>query len=295
MSISTHDSCNIASMTGYGRFTGETALGRVTVEVRSLNHRHLDVIVRSPRSLMHLEPEIKGLVRDLVSRGKVEIFLVLEDRLPDLEIDSERALEVARALGSIASAIGDRVRLEHILTAGDIVKAGEIEIDEGIASGIIETVKRALENMVQHRLSEGRALAEDLVSRVSDLTGITGKIEMKAPEASGRARLNITRFLEEMELGERMEPQRLEMEVAMMAQRADITEEILRLRTHQESFREILSGGGVIGRRLDFLIQEIHREINTIGSKSAMGEISQMVVDFKTELEKIREQVQNIE
>jgi uncharacterized protein (TIGR00255 family) len=116
-----------------------------------------------------------------------------------------------------------------------------------------------------------------------------------APEAPLRARQNITQFLADLDLGERVEPQRLEMEVAMLAQRSDIAEEITRLRTHQGSFRETLSGGGVIGRRLDFLIQEIQREINTIGSKSGVPEISERVVDFKTELEKVREQVQNIE
>jgi len=282
-------------MTGYGRSTGETAFGRITVEVRSLNHRHLDVMVRAPRSVMHLDPEIRKMVRERVSRGKVEVFLVLEDRPLDFVIDTDRALDVAKALENVAVSIGDKVRLEHILAAGEIVQTSEREIDEDITSVILQTASQALGSMVEHRHDEGKALAQDLVSRMEDLNTISNGIEEMAPEAPLRARENIIKFLADLDLGERVEPQRLEVEVAMMAQRSDIAEEITRLRTHQDSFREALSGGGVIGRRLDFMIQEIQREINTIGSKSGIPEISQRVVDFKTELEKVREQVQNIE
>ena len=282
-------------MTGYGRDTGETAFGRITVEVRSLNHRHLDVMVRAPRGVMHLDPEIRKMVRERVSRGKVEVFLVLEDRPLDFVIDADRALDVAKALETVAVSIGDKVRLEHILAAGEIVQTSEREVDEEITSIVLKTAGQALGRMVEHRHDEGKSLAQDLLSRMDDLTTISNGIEEMAPEAPLRARENIIKFLADLDLGERVEPQRLEVEVAMLAQRSDIAEEITRLQTHQDSFREALSGGGVIGRRLDFLIQEIQREINTIGSKSGIPEISEWVVDFKTGLEKVREQVQNIE
>ncbi|MCK5352092.1 YicC family protein [bacterium] len=295
MSRASKDKGGVASMTGYGRDTGETAYGRITVEVRSLNHRHLDVMVRAPRTVMHLDPEIRKMVRERVSRGKVEVFLVLEDRPLEFVIDADRALDVAKALENVAASIGDKVRLEHILAAGEIVQTSEREVDEEITSIVLKTAGKALGRMVEHRRDEGKALAQDLVPRMDDLTTISNGIEEMAPEAPLRARQNITKFLADLDLGERMEPQRLEMEVAILAQRSDIAEEITRLRTHQDSFREALSGGGVIGRRLDFLIQEIQREINTIGSKSGIPEISERVVDFKTGLEKVREQVQNIE
>jgi len=282
-------------MTGYGRSTGETAFGRITVEVRSLNHRHLDMMVRVPRTLMHLDPEIRNMVRDRVSRGKVEVFLTLEDRPLDFVIDVERALAVARTLDNVASSIGDKVRLEHVLAAGEIVQTSEREVDEEIISVVVQTADQALGNMVDHRQEEGKALAKDLLSRMDELSEIYSNIEDLAPEAALKARQNMNQFLEDLDLGERVDPQRLEVEIAMLAQRSDIAEEITRLRTHQDSFREALSGGGVVGRRLDFLIQEIQREINTIGSKSGIPEISERVVDFKTGLEKIREQVQNIE
>ncbi len=295
MSRKSKDERIVASMTGYGRATGETDSGRVTVEVRSLNHRHLDTMVRVPRSMMHLDPEIRSMVRKRVSRGKVEVFLTLEDRPLDFDIDLDRAMEVAKALENLATAIGDKVCLEHILAVGEIVQTREREIDEEITSIILQTADQALEEMVEHRRVEGMALARDLLSRMDELTAISDGIEEMAPDAPDRARRNISQYLADLDLGERVEPQRLEMEVAMLAQRSDIAEEIIRLRTHQDSFREALSSGGVIGRRLDFLIQEIQREINTIGSKSGIPEISEWVVDFKTGLEKVREQVQNIE
>ena len=285
----------VASMTGYGRSTGESDSGRITVEVRSLNHRHLDVMVRGPRCVVHLDPEIRNMAREYVSRGKVEIFLTLEDRPLKFVIDTERALDVARSLESVASAIGDKVRLDHILAAGEIVQTSEGEIGEAVKTVILHTASLAFAKMVEHRHEEGMALARDLGSRMNELNTITTRIEEMAPEVPGRARQNMVQFLADLDLSEKVEPQRLEMEVAMLAQRSDISEEIIRLRTHQESFREAISKGGVIGRRLDFLIQEIQREINTIGSKSGLAEISRWVVDFKTGLEKVREQVQNIE
>ncbi len=295
MSIASKNKSGVASMTGYGRSTGEAVFGRITVEVRSLNHRHLDMIIRAPRSVMHLDPEIRNMVRECVSRGKVEVFLVLEDRPLDFVIDTDRALNVAKSLETVANAIGDKVRLEHILAAGEIVQTSERVVDKEITSVILQAAGQALGNMVEHRHEEGTALAQDLVSRMKELTKISNGIEELAPDVPKRARQNIIQFLADLDLGERVEPQRLEVEIAMLAQRSDITEEVIRLRTHQDSFRQALSGGGVIGRRLDFLIQEIQREINTIGSKSGLPEISERVVDFKTGLEKVREQVQNIE
>lgn len=282
-------------MTGYGRATGETTVGRITVEVRSLNHRHLDVMLRSPRSMMHMDPEIRSMVRERISRGKVELYIILEDRPPEFSIDEDRALEIARSLEKVAVSIGDTVRLEHVLAAAEITKTSEKEMDRDIGLVVLETASIALGKMVEHRLEEGKALSEDLVQRMDELKVISAGIVKIAPEVPERIRQNIQQFLSDLELGDRVEPQRLEMEVAMLAQKSDIAEEITRLTTHQDSFMETLCGGGVIGRRLDFLIQEIQREVNTIGSKSGMPEISRKVVDFKTGLEKIREQVQNIE
>lgn len=285
----------IASMTGYGRSTGESPLGRVTVEIRSLNHRYLDVSVRVPRTLMLLDPEIRSLVRDRVSRGKVEVFVTLEEQPQDLAIDTARALKIAGSLQEVAGNIGDTVRLEHILMAGEVITSREVEAGPEVASVVLSTVGSALDSLVAHRVLEGQALARDIKGRAEELESITDRIEGLAPEVTERVRQQAGRFLSELDLGEHVDPQRLEAEVALLSQRSDISEEITRLKAHLASFSVTLSTGGVAGRRLDFLVQEIQREVNTIGSKSSHPAISELVVDFKTSLEKIREQAQNIE
>ncbi len=282
-------------MTGYGRAAGETPSGRVTVEVRSLNHRYLDMGVRAPRGAMAVDPDIRSLVRKRVSRGKVEVFVNLEERPREYAVDTERALEMAKALEVVARALGDTVRLEHLLMSGEIFPQGESELGEDSLSAIVQTADKALESMVRHRLREGASLAKDLTGRVEGLAKLVVKVGEAAPRVTERVRQNMQRFLEDLDLGENVDPARLEVEIAMAAQRSDITEEMTRLRTHIDAFKEAVALGGVVGRRLDFLIQEIQREINTIGSKSGLPEISEIVVQFKTDLEKVREQVQNIE
>lgn len=295
MSLREERTAAVSSMTGYGRATGETPVGRVTVEVRSLNHRHLDSVIRTPRGLMHLDPGIRNMVREGVSRGKVEVFITLEEGPADMTINTEAALRVARALEPIAGSLGDNVRLEHVIAAGEIFQVREREFDPEVTAAVVRTVGDALGKMANHRLQEGKVLSEDLLARMKDLRGLVSAIRDLAPEVAVRARKNMEQFLADIDMGDRVEPQRLETEIAMLAQRADITEEITRLGAHQDSFEEALAAGGVVGRRLDFLVQEMHREINTIGSKSGLPDISEMVVRFKTGLEKVREQVQNIE
>ncbi|MDF1536026.1 MAG: YicC family protein [bacterium] len=282
-------------MTGYGRATGETPSGRVTVEVRSLNHRYLDMGVKAPRTAMVIDSEIRSLVRKKVSRGKVEIFVTLEERPREYAVDTERALEMAKALEGVARALGDTVRLEHLIMAGEIVPQGESEFGEDSLASIVDTADMALDSMVEHRLREGASLAVDLTVRIDDLSRLVEKVGEAAPKVTERTRQNMQQFLDALDLGEKVDPTRLEVEVALAAQRSDIAEEMTRLRTHMDAFKEAVAAGGVIGRRLDFLVQEIQREINTIGSKSGLPEISEVVVGFKTDLEKVREQVQNIE
>lgn len=285
----------IASMTGYGRATGETPSGRVTVEVRSLNHRYLDMGVRAPRTAMIVDPDIRSVVRKKVSRGKVEVFVTLEERPREYAVDIEKAKEMAKALQEVASELGDTVKLEHLLMSGEIVPQGESEMGEDSLASITETASQAIDSMVAHRLREGASLSTDLMERVDSLAGLVERVGDLAPEVTGRIRTNMQQFLDELDLREKADPSRLEVEIALAAQRSDIAEEMTRLRTHIEAFRASISKGGVVGRRLDFLVQEIQREINTIGSKSGLPEISEIVVQFKTDLEKVREQVQNIE
>ncbi len=286
---------SIASMTGYGRSLGESPAGRVTVEVRSLNHRYLEISVRAPKGILFLEPEIRNLVRQRLSRGKVELFISYESNAPDFEIDLNRASEAAKALRGIAEMVGDAVRLEHLLAAGQIVTAKEVEIPEETVQTIIEAVAEALDRMLSHRRTEGKALALDLASRMENLENQVPHISGLAGEVPDRVRRQIESFLEKVHISNKVDPQRLEAEIAILAQKSDVTEEITRLKTHMAAFRTALLSEDPVGRRMDFLLQEMQREINTIGSKSSHPVISGLVVDFKTEMEKIREQVQNLE
>ena len=185
-------------MTGYGRATGETAVGRITVEVRSLNHRHLDVMLRAPRGMMHMDPEIRNMVRERVSRGKVEMYLILEDRLPEFYIDTDRAVEIAGSLEKIAVSIGDTVRLEHILAAAEITKTSEKEIGSDTSAVVLETARLALERLVEHRFEEGKALSGDLKQRMAWLKDITDDIARVAPEVPERVRQNMRQFLTDL-------------------------------------------------------------------------------------------------
>ena len=285
----------VLSMTGYGRAAGEFPWGRVTVEVRSLNHRYLEIAVRSPKGIFFLEPEVRRLVRDRVSRGKVEVFLSCESTAPDFRIDRKRAGEVAQGLADLASMVGDTVRLEHILAVGEITNTREMEIPGEMSQAILDTLAEALDRMLSHRRTEGQALGSDLVSRIGELEGKVSRIEGLAPQVPDRVRRQLESFLESVNTGSQIDPQRLEAEIAILAQKSDVTEEITRLKTHLAAFRMALSFESAVGRRMDFLLQEMQREINTIGSKSSHPDISGIVVDFKTDMEKVREQIQNIE
>ena len=264
----------VASMTGYGRSSGESPAGRVTVEVRSLNHRYLEISVRAPKGIMFLEPEIRNLVRERFSRGKVELFISHGCDAPDFDIDLGRAGEVAKALREVAGIVGDTVRLEHLLAAGQILNARDPEIPEEMSQTILKTVAEALDRMLAHRRTEGKLLAMDLASRMEDLEDKVLRITGLAREVPDRVRRQMESFLENGRMSSIVDPQRLEAEIAMLAQKSDVTEEITRLNAHMGAFRTALSSGDPVGRRMDFLLQEMQREINTIGSKSSQHSLA---------------------
>jgi len=288
-------SSTINSMTGYGRAVTESSKGAVSVEIRSLNHRFLDVSIRAPKEFLYMDPDLRKTARELLSRGKVEIFISLTGKQSNLVVDVDRAAEAADCLARIAEVVGDQVRLDHVLAVGDIVRSGDIDDPESKADMIMEATREALDRLIQHRDKEGKALALDLFNRITYLKELKVQVENLAGTAPDRARKNITDYLRKIDLGVKVDPQRLEAEVALLAQRADVSEEITRLQTHLDSLEDNLNAGGVVGRRIDFFLQEIQREVNTIGSKTGLAEISSLVVEFKSELEKIREQAANIE
>ena len=218
----------------------------------------------------------------------------ISGKVVNLFVDLDRAAEAARGLAQVAEVVGDQVRLDHVLAVGDIVRSGDTSDPESKAEIIVGATKEALDRLLVHREEEGRALGLDLFQRISYLRELKAQVEELAGSAPNRARKNITDYLQKIDLGGKIDPQRLEAEVALLAQRADVSEEITRLQSHLDSLEDQLKAGGTVGRRIDFILQEIQREVNTIGSKTGLAEISSLVVDFKSELEKIREQAQNI-
>ncbi len=285
----------LKSMTGYGRAESDWEAGRVTVEVRSLNNRFLEVSVRAPKDLLFLDNELKKNARERFSRGKIEIYISIEGGIKGFSVDIEKARQVLTALEGVAELSGDEVKLEHVLSVGDVVRWNEKADVKGLADVVLSVTGQALDRMSEHRVQEGSAIQKDLAERLKNLRDMSMKMPPLAESVPERIAENLDEFLKRIEKNELIDNQRLEAEIAILSQKADVSEELSRLETHLDAMEKALSEGGPAGRRMDFLIQELVREVNTIGSKAGVVDLSSIVVDFKTELERVREQVQNIE
>jgi uncharacterized protein (TIGR00255 family) len=282
-------------MTGYGRAESDWEAGRVTVEVRSLNNRFLEVSVRAPKDLLFLDNELKKNARERFSRGKIEIYISIEGGIKGFSVDIEKARQVLTALEGVAELSGDEVKLEHVLSVGDVVRWNEKADVKGLADVVLSVTGQALDRMSEHRVQEGSAIQKDLAERLKNLRDMSMKMPPLAESVPERIAENLDEFLKRIEKNEVIDNQRLEAEIALLSQKADVSEELSRLETHLDAMEKALSEGGPAGRRMDFLIQELVREVNTIGSKAGVVDLSSIVVDFKTELERVREQVQNVE
>jgi len=293
---------SLRSMTGFARVQGKCELGVLTAELRSVNHRYLDLSLRMPRELSTLEEEIKALVREKVVRGRVEISLRLQSQAKNARpalVDSELLRDYKDKLANLAWELGldplQHVTLPYLLSLpGVLVEQEESYDSQTSREGIKEIVALGLNALVESREQEGKRLCDDLAARLGFIKTCVDRIEGLVQDSVGSYRLRLLENIKRMTQDTGLDQGRLEMEVALWADRANITEEIVRLNTHFYNFRQFLSQQAV-GRKMDFYLQEMNREVNTVGSKSADVGISQIVVDIKAELEKIREQVQNLE
>lgn len=289
------------SMTAFGRGEAEADGYRFTVEVRSVNHRFCDIQVKLPRKYGVFEEEIRKRVAAAFSRGRIEVIVLADEareKAEHLTVDVELTRTYARLLRSLQEQLGlaEDLRLEALLTFRDIFTVRE---DEESHKRTWTVLFRALEGAVtaclRMRAEEGAAMAADLSRRLQHLAELVGEIETRAPvvvqEARDRLRERIQTLLGAIAVDEG----RLALEVAVIADRGDITEEVVRLRSHLQQFRDQLEAEGPRGRQLEFLLQEMHREINTVGSKANDLAIAQRVIQAKAELERVREQVQNVE
>ncbi len=289
------------SMTGYG--WGESGIhGKIfTIELKAVNHRYSEVVLRLPRTLSTLEERIKRLIQSRIARGRVDAFLNVQDsneKISCVKVDKELAGAYYKAIKELQETLGiegdfnikDLVELPDVLALAD-----PVENVEEWWPAIFEALESALTGLVQMRAEEGKQLAADLVIRLDRISSLNSKIRERSPvvveEYRERLGIRINDFMKDSGLA----PERLTAEAVLFAERSNITEETVRLSSHLKQARSCLQAGEPVGRKLDFIVQEMNREINTIASKANDLEISHWAVEVKSELEKIREQVQNIE
>lgn len=282
---------DIQSMTGYGR--GE--VGNYKVEVRSSNHRNLDIRINVPSYLYYYEPKIRNTVKEKFHRGRIEILAPKsEGDNIKLKINKSLAKEYYHALVSLKDelSISDNVGINVLALQKDIFLLEESEVE---ITTFHKALEAALEELKKMRLEEGKNLVDDITKRIHLLNKHLTCMEDKRTEFVTNAKRVLTKKLKNLLDNSSIDDSRLIQETAILVERLDITEEIVRIKSHLKYTEDILRSGNVIGKKMDFLAQELHRELNTIGSKAANAEISTLVVEMKHELEKIREQTQNLQ
>ena len=291
-------------MTGYGRGEATRNGRKITVEVRSVNNRYLDCGVKLPRAYIFAEDAIKTRVGQVISRGKVDVFVNIvqtEGESLSVTVNEELAKSYIDALWRLYElGGGQKVKMDYRATDlarfPDVLTVEKKEEDlEAVAADICAVLDTALEDFNRMREREGEKLAADVLSRADTIEAYTARVEERSPQTVAEYRARLESKMQEVLANVQLDESRILTEAAIFADKVAVDEETVRLRSHLEQLRGMLAQGGATGRKLDFLIQEFNRETNTIGSKCNDIDISRMVVDMKAEIEKIREQVQNIE
>ncbi len=295
------------SMTGYGRGEEATGAGRVVVELRAVNHRFTEIGVRLPRSLAGLEDRLKRLVGTEVGRGRVDVLVSLEEyagRQATVEVNQALASAYHQALLEIKRLLDlpDEPRLADLVALPEVVLVRDAEAEVETWWPAVEgAARQALGQLVAMREAEGAAIWQDLAHRIGNLEQIIKAIEVRAPAVVEAYHRRLGERVEELLRGAghpgaaAIDGTRLATEVALFAERANVTEELVRAESHLEQLRKCEAMAEPVGRRLDFIVQELNREFNTVGAKANDAEISRLVVEAKAELEKVREQIQNLE
>ena len=296
----------IRSMTGFGRGEYSDSACKVTVEIRAVNHRYLDIFVKMPRKYSFAEESIKSAIKDKLHRGKIEVSVMVDntgESDSDVRLDKDLALKYHAALTELSGILdqGDQTgpSLSLLARMPDVIKTVPADEDEeAVLKRLTAATEAALEDICSMREAEGAKLAADINARADIVADIRAKIETRASEIGKEYADKFRARINELLDGVYEAPEeRIALEAAIFADKANITEELVRLDSHISQLRGFLSpeGNEAIGKKIDFLIQEMNREANTIGSKSNDKEITSQMLDLKAEIEKIREQVQNIE
>ena len=289
------------SMTGYGSARGVVGDQNLMVEIKSVNNRFLDCSVRLPRNYMFAEEIVKGAVSASVKRGKVDVFVTQQSSLDAdsvVRVNLPLAEEYRKALDSISRTLGVEERLDAGLIARfpDVLVVEKKELDrEAVGASLRELTEKALDEFNAMRAREGERLREDMISKLKNIEEYVSVVEKRSPETVREYRERLEARLREILEDRSIDEQRIITETAIFADRTAVDEETVRLRSHISQFETMLNEGSPIGRKMDFLMQEFNRESNTIGSKCSDASLSQVVVELKSEIEKLREQLQNVE
>jgi uncharacterized protein (TIGR00255 family) len=294
----------IKSMTGFASLTRDEESATLSVTIRAVNHRFLDVQLRTPSSLASIEPRLRAIVQQRVARGRVEVSLSVQSRKPpalDVEVNEavieglSAALERARERGLVNGALapGDVLRFPQAVTVRERQEASES--DGALAAAVEAALSDAVEQLDGMRVSEGQHLRAELDARRTQLGDLFERAAAAAEEGSTALRARLTERVRELQADASVEDATIAQEIVRFANRSDITEETVRFRAHIEHWRALADAPEPCGRKLDFLLQEMNREVNTLGSKAEGPGVPELVVSLKAELEKMREQIQNVE
>ena len=288
------------SMTGYGRAFREIDGRQMTIEVKSVNHRFLDLAFRMPRNLMFLEDVARRIIGERLARGHVDVFITYRNLRTDArKVAVDRALfeAYAAALDGVSDlGLTDDRTLMAIARMPDVMVVTEADEDQQAVTALMtEALSEALDQLIAMRRREGERMQRDLSGRVDAIERMTAEIEARYPETVEAYRARLRAAVGELLSDTSVDESRLLMEVALMADRSAIAEEIVRLNSHVQALRQLFESPEPIGRRIDYIVQELNRETNTVSSKSQDIPITRLTVDLKSEIEKLREQLQNIE
>ena len=289
------------SMTGYGRSEKTVENLDVLVEIKSVNHRYFEFSSRLPKAYGYLEIPLKNLIKEKVNRGKVEVSVFLyhpEGKKACVSVNSELAKGYIEALRAEENKLdlGDDLKLSSLMQFPDIFNVQDVrEEEQQVIDFVVETAKTALDSFIEMREKEGEALKKDISSKLDRIEQLVKKVEEAAPLLTEKYFERLYTRLKTVLESEDFDQQRIITEAAVFSEKVAVDEETVRLESHISQMRELLESNIPVGKKLDFIVQEMNREVNTIGSKAMDVEITKTVVDMKSEIEKIREQVQNVE
>lgn len=291
----------VRSMTGFGRAKAEIDSLDITVEIKSVNHRYFEFSCRVPRAYSFLEEKIKSKLSAAISRGKVEVCVLIDfnnENSTLIEVDKQYTAAYLNAIKSLSKEFGIKndIKASCLIGNNDIFKVKrQVLEDEVITNAVFTVLDEAIKNFITMRSEEGERLFNDVKNRTEFILEKVAFIEERSPETVAEYRNRIEQKIKELLGDTSIDEQRILTEVAIFADKVAVAEETVRLRSHIKQFETLVSSSDAVGRKLDFIVQEMNREANTIGSKAQDIEIAHTVVDIKSEIEKIREQIQNME